>query len=260
MKTLFLSLTLFCSISSFAAITVVSDLDDTIKITNAGEIAQAAYNGIFTTGTYSGMPSFLKEVRSYTNKLHVVTGSPTFLRGRIFELFKKNKISVDSLNLKNPLLHEDTQAYKTRVISAIIESSSDDIILIGDDVDKDHLIYDGLKSRYPNRIIAIYIHAIRNHRSLPSSVVRYWTSFDLTLHEVISNRMNPSYVPVAAQLLIQESKQKNIFPDFANCPKQASTWEWQIQTVFSSEALAVSRKLVDYCTTRTFTKVAESIN
>lgn len=256
MKNIFASVLLaLFSCSLFAGVSVISDLDDTIKITNAGDGAQASYNGVFTTNVYSGMPTFLREVRTYSNKLHVVTGSPTVLFGRVRSLLQKHKIKVDSLSLRNPL-KEHTQEFKTRVIKKILDNSSDDFILVGDDVDKDHVIYDHIKKLYPNRILAIYIHAIKN-RPLPSSAVRYWTSFDLTMHEVLSNRMNDSQVSVAANVLLNESRNKFIIPTFANCPQTTASWEWQIQTIFAAQANAVATKLVEYCQARVSTLAAK---
>lgn len=251
MKKASLAILLSLPFTTWGGTSLVSDFDDTIKITNAGDALEAGVNGLFTQSVYTGMPQFLREVDTYAEEIHIVTGSPGIINSKVHGLLRKHDIRYDSVSFRNPL-REKTAVYKTRVIKAILENSSDDFILIGDDVDQDHLIYDGIKSLYPNRILAIYIHAVKN-REVPSSAVRYWTSFDLTLREILAGRMNPESLLPALNTILDEQKLQRIFPRFADCPSQAVVWEWQTQTIFSPEAQKVSEKLINYCTYRDVT-------
>lgn len=243
MKTLILFL-LF-SLSSFASITIVSDLDDTIKITNSGEEMDGAINAFLTDNVFTGMPEFLKTAKAYAPDLHVLSASPQILRGRIQSSFKKRKLEVKSIILKNSLGGESKLVYKVRELKRLFAETSDDFILIGDDVGQDPEAYAELAKLYPNRVLAIYIHVIKN-RPIPGGT-QYWTSFDLFLREFIASRMTESAVVEASELLLEEPKFSLIIPDFAHCPTAATVWDWQVATIHSRIAATLTAKLVKEC-------------
>ena len=121
MKTLITAFFLLYSSVSSAAITLISDMDDTIKITNAGDFPTAAYNGVFTEKVFTGMPEFLGEARSYTVELHVVTAAPPVIGARIRDTLHDNGIDYDSVILR-PLSGGISKLdFKVNAIKALIE-------------------------------------------------------------------------------------------------------------------------------------------
>lgn len=247
MKSLFLFLALF-SFGAQASITIISDLDDTIKITNAADLKRATYNGIFRKRVYTGMPEFLNEARSYSNALHVVTASPSVIRPRVNATLAAHDIEADGVYLRN-VFREGKHEFKVRVIKDIMAETSDNVILIGDDVDKDPEIYQQIQQSFPERVLGVYIHIVRN-REVPAGMTRYWTSFDLALREFLAGRMALPSVKKVGESLLQASKLSRIFPKFAHCPSDASIFEWQLQTIFLQEAQELTEKLKQYCLAR----------
>lgn len=251
MKNLLTVSALFLSFTLHASISIVSDLDDTIKITNSDNLAAATYNAFFNTSAYSGVPEFLKEARAYTNKLYIVSGSPKVVRGKIDELIRKNGIKVDQVIVRESLNERDTFKYKVSTITKIMETNPDDFIFFGDDVEKDSAVYEEIKKLYPNRVLAIYIHNVHS-RPVSPSAIRYWTAFDLTVREALANRMNPSAVKTSLQHLLNQSDMKLVFPKFADCPKTQSVWNWQLLTPYGLDAVRAMSKLVSYCLKRPY--------
>lgn len=250
MKTILLILSLVFSLSSWAAITVVSDLDDTIKITNSGKEVDGAINALFSNEVFTGIPEFFLGLRNYVNEVHVLSASPTILRPKINLTLKKKKIRVDSLILRNLLHGEDKFSYKLRHLTKLMEDKSgDDFIFLGDDVGADPEVYDELRKLYPNRVLAIYIHVI-NGRPLPKSSIKYWTTYDLFLREYMAGRMSVAWVDEGAKRVLEEQKMKLIFPSFAACPRTPEIWLWQLRSIFALEAVSVMKKLNLYCFTR----------
>jgi phosphatidate phosphatase APP1 len=247
MKKIYL-LVLLLSSFSLQATTIVSDLDDTIKITNSADLGDASANGVFSTDVFTGMPQFLSEAKSYAQDLIVVTASPSVLASRVRSLFRKHRIDVEGLYLRNPIA-EGSKNFKLRILKGLMANSQDDFIFIGDDVSYDAEVYSAMAKLYPERVKAVYIHNVLN-RDVLKGTTQYWTSFDLTLREVLAGRMNLKAVAESLKAHLTEVKMKYIFPKFAHCPSELTTWEWQIQTIFIKEAQELSNKLTSYCKTR----------
>lgn len=231
------------SISSFAGISILSDLDDTIKITQAGQASDILGDDI-----YLGMNDFFNGAKSYSDSLHILSASPGILRSHIAKTLKNSNIEYDSLILRKNVFG-DKFTYKVRIIENLMDSNKDDFILIGDDLGKDPEVYVEIEKRYPGRILATYIHVV-NGREIPQNVTPYWTSFDLVLREFIAGRMNADLVEPLANKFMKEESLEFVFPKKAECPDSSQTWNWQIQTVFQQEANDLIRKFVSFCQQR----------
>ncbi len=249
MKKLFFGLALFISVQSFAGIQIISDLDDTIKITNSGDEVDGAINAAFTSYTFTGISEFFEASDYYSNELHILSASPGVLRAKILATLKKNQIQITSLILKNPLKGQSKLDYKVEQMKKLIEKTSDDFILIGDDVGQDPEAYEKISEMFPGRVLRSYIHMIKG-RKIPATAIKYWTSFDLFMQEFMAKRMSTSWVEKASEMIVQESKMKMVFPDFAVCPTEASLWQWQTETIFITEARKAIQKIVTYCKAR----------
>lgn len=236
------------SLTAFADISILSDLDDTIKITNAGSIRAATYNGIAKERVFQGIPEFLSEARSYSNALHVVTASPSLILPDIRETLDKNKIQYESLRYRSVRNWKNSRVFKLGAIKEILDLTTDKLILMGDDVNHDPEIYEEIRQQYPERIAAIYIHVIQG-RSLPESSTPYWTSFDLALREFLAGRMNENGVNSVFQSLLNVKKWKYIFPRFAHCPSTLP-FEWQLETPFATQAQELISLIGDHCRER----------
>lgn len=244
MKTLILALLL--SSQCFGAITVISDLDDTIKITDAGDHANAAWNGIFTEKVFSGMPEFLRATRSFADSLHVVSAGPKLIKGRVLSLLKKHNIKHEGVYLRKIPGKEGKLEFKVRTILEIMEKNPGEVLLLGDDVDLDPEIYTEIVKQHPERVLGVYIHMVKN-RPIPESFTPYWTSMDLALKEHMAGRLDSNSVIEIINALMSEAKLTRIIPKFANCPTSAVVWQWQHSTVFMKEAMELSNKLNEFC-------------
>lgn len=242
MKNILLSLLVLLSVNAFGAISILSDLDDTIKITqSSGEAGDLVGTKVFT-----GMPGFLAATRDYTDELHVLSASPSFMRGHINNLFKKYKIDVRSLTLRDDIF-EDKFKFKVREIKKLLNRTTDDFILIGDDLGEDPEVYAEIMHLYPNRILAAYIHVINDRFISHLNVTRFYTTSELYLREYMAGRMLRLQVLNGLEEVMAETRMEFIFPRKAFCPKTDTVWRWQYQTAFSHEAMVLSDKFIDYC-------------
>lgn len=244
MKNIMLFLCLFLSLNLGAAVSIITDFDDTIKITEgSGDLSDYLGDDIYT-----GMPEVFAGARTYTESLYVLTASPSIIRSRVKQILSNNKIAHRELILRRDL-REGKLEYKAREISKILKANPDDFILIGDDVGKDPEVFDHIEKQFPGRILASYIHIVKA-RPIPTSVIPYWTSFDLSLREYLEGRMAGEEIEIIWKKLMLEPKFQFIFPKKADCPTEVDTWNWQMATVFQPEAFRLAEKLTTLCLAR----------
>lgn len=248
MKKFIFIITVLLSFNAWTSVSIVSDLDDTIKITNSDDTVDGAINAALKSDVFTGITEFFKGTKTYSNELHVLSASPGILRGKIQATLKKRQIEYTSIILKDPAARESKFDYKVKAIRAIMAKNPDDFILIGDDVGQDPEAYAEIQRLYPNRVLAIYIHVIKNRKI--ESGIQYWTSFDLFLREFVAGRMTPGWVEHGLKTLSSEKDFKKIIPGFANCPKADQVWSWQWGTMYAEEAASLTNVVLKNCQAR----------
>ncbi len=244
MKTLILGL--LVSFNSFAGVAIISDLDDTIKITHVARPSSAVARGIFRKQIFTGMSEFLAETRSYSSELHVLTASPSIIKYSVRRTLNRNHIKHDSIAFKNPFKREGKIEFKVGKIREIMDKSDHDFIFMGDDVDKDPEVFQEVQKLYPTRVLATYVHSVRG-RPIPAGSTVYYTSADLALHEMLAGRMDEASAEKVLDTILTEDELHHVIPYFASCPKENTVWKWQLATSLSEKALQNIERLNKYC-------------
>lgn len=216
MKKLFTIVFLFISLHSHAYL-VISDVDDTIKITNSGNLWQAAWRGAFTKDVFPGMIDVYKSWGSDDAKIYFVTASPSILRGKINELLHTYNVPHERLITRSNIF-ESKLKYKVREFSKIMDLHPiEEAILVGDDVGQDPEVFEEMKRLYPGRIIASYTRPVKN-RALVGDQVPYVTSFDLATRERSLGRMRFDIIAKTSVATLTGVEDK-LLPEFTWCPK-----------------------------------------
>ena len=232
--------------SSASALIIVSDLDDTIKVTNTRNLRAAAYNAVFSSKAYAGMPELMNEMNSYTNGLYYVSASPKLLTSRIQRFFRKNNLTVEGFYARSLRQLGDKEIFKINAITDVLETTEEDVILIGDDSELDEKVYQHIKAEFPNRVIATYIHNVYNSEQL-TEASRYFTAFDIAVSEYHALRMTLSQVVAISKTLLLEKNMKNYIPNFAYCPTILSEFNSHPLSRVTPLSIAVNTKIVTYC-------------
>ena len=196
---------------------IISDVDDTIKITNSGSLVDAAWSGVFTKDVFPGMPEMYR-AWGEQNKIYFVTGAPTLISGRISELLREHNVTYESLTTRSNIL-ERTHSYKMRAISRIMDRApNEQVILIGDDVSADHLVFQDLAEKYPGRILAAYVRPVKNRAALENQIP-YVTAYDIATTELREQRLGiVQYGRITAAVMTGDAAK--LFPKFTWCPKE----------------------------------------
>lgn len=245
--------------ASLQARVIVSDFDDTVKITEV-KTANAIWNVIVEQSVFTGMPELLMELKKHEedSKLTLVSGSPKFIKLLVEDLLYLHKIDHDDLILLG------SGAKKPQALKIIAKSSNQKIILIGDDQENDPKFYTDLRREFSDQVEAVYIHRLNNSSNKPlhSGVIPYFTAYEVALHEAAQGRLSLDAlerVRAATMKKMDESRYDTelrrraadeLFPRWAKCETK------DIQTILKpwlNSDLADKRtiqSLMDLATTR----------
>ncbi len=155
---------------SAKGISVISDIDDTIKVSNVLD-KQALMENTFLRDFQDvpGMASLYQQWEKTGAVFHYVTGSPWQLYPSLSEFivdhgFPRGGFTMRHFRLKDDSLLEllgSSFDYKVSSIEALLKRYPQRrFILVGDSGEKDPEVYGEIARRYPQQVMAIYIHNV----------------------------------------------------------------------------------------------------
>lgn len=198
-------------------IQIVSDLDDTIKITNSNNLGRALGNGLFSKKVFAGT-SELYENLKHLGDIHILSASPKFFLNKTKKLLQKHNIQYKSLTLRNISKEKDVFAYKYRnIVKLIDENPSTKLILIGDNAGEDHKVYQRVKMLYPNNVANIYIRKV-SVEPVERGIIEFITTAEIAAAEHSNGRMTLDELEFVKKEVLS-SKFDLVVPKFAFCPK-----------------------------------------
>jgi hypothetical protein len=234
--------------TSAQAYMVISDVDDTIKITNSGDALQGAWRGLFTKDVFPAMPELYRAWAKNGATLHFVTASPSLLENKIKELLAFYEVPYSSLILRRNIF-ESKLKYKVRSISQIMNRyPEEEVILVGDDVGQDPEVFQELQKLYPERVLSIYIRPVEA-REIPLDQIPYITTFDIINEEHQERRLSYTTLLNTARLIVAGDADK-LFPKFAWCPSDLQGTRLPTETSPFVSAYAVKTRIEMICRAR----------
>ena len=199
---------------------VISDFDDTIKTYTSKGAGQVLYHAFFKKEINAGFDLFIKELEKNGHDnckdtfLNIVSASPWPLKYKISELLKLYSFPDFKLSLR-PLTAQ-SRVFKKETLSHILEKKPGPFLLFGDDLHDDPEIYHELKEKYPEKILAIYIHNINNRPPIKGQET-YFTTFDLAFKEYQQGRVSLRALKKIGQKIMFSSPWK-VIPPYGHCP------------------------------------------
>lgn len=184
------------------ALTVISDLDDTIKITRVHTIT-AIFTGTIGLDVFIGMDDLTRafQKESSRNRLLIVSGSPKILTIPVHRLLIENDIRADEVYLVGK------SEKKLSAILKLVEDIEDEVVLIGDDQERDPEFYEKAQNAFPDKIKAIYIHQVKA-QTLPAGQRGFYTAYEVALWESNDGRLG-RHIPAEVQSQIEQKLDLN---------------------------------------------------
>jgi phosphatidate phosphatase APP1 len=200
---------------------IVSDLDDTVKITDVPHVDNMHCNVVAGKLVFAGMPRLYLSLlgENYTaESLIFLSGTPVIFKSQVQELLNNAQIPRYSLALRGikEYFTTHTADFKNRKMAEFYGASQGKpFILIGDDTEKDPEVYARFAANR-NDVLAVYIHRITG-RDLPQGETSFVTAYDLALYEFKAGRLSEGQAAGVGETVLKSDD--NVFlPDFQQCP------------------------------------------
>lgn len=188
MKNLIFSLLAVCvwSLPGRASILVISDIDDTLKVSKAPDLIAAAEYAPLIDSTFTGMTELLQLlVQKNSAEIVYVSNAPMILMQEIhLEFLNFNQFPDGDVYHRDSIFDPN---HKIPTIKEIIrQKRPSQVILIGDNGEQDPVIYQQIQSAFPRIPMRSLIHQVFSVRGLDyratplaAGQVPYVTSVDL---------------------------------------------------------------------------------
>ena len=155
-------------------VTVISDLDDTVKVTEVHELRALLDNTLFRDfRAVPGMAAKYSEWAAQGAAIHFVSSSPWQLEPEISAFLQSAAFPPAVLHLKSVRVKDETllelwkpgTQTKPRQIEPILEHfPGRRFVLVGDSGEQDPEVYAALMKRFPKQIVRIYIRNVTQAR------------------------------------------------------------------------------------------------
>jgi len=255
MKTFILLLALLLSFNTLYAKTlIVSDVDDTVKVTDVLNKKNAVYNALFSKAAFAGMSELYRALDTAENTFYYISGSPKLIESKVSSFLEFNKFPQNENLILKQGLNTPTFEYKVAAITQIIQQTKPDkVILIGDDTEFDPEIYEAISKSFPSKVESIYIRAIQD-RELPklASIRNFFSAVEIAGLELIKGNLNSTSLTKVAASFVQKDNGAKIVIDGRYCPPEGRSQIEELKQLLQKQtaitALEVTQeKIISTC-------------
>lgn len=224
---------------------LVTDLDDTLKITNGKSTTSMVFNAFVRQKVFAGMTTLVKELQvKNIEKTYILTASPSLVGYNVRKLVSKNNMKVDVIYMSRISELRKKIKYKLARLESIIANTKGKLILFGDNQSHDADIYLEIKKRHPSRVAKIYIHKVQP-TVIPSGAFEYITPVEVAMD--LDSILTEDQIDRVSKSVLYNKKFKRVIPKFSYCP--VNTW-----MTYSSDtkeyAQRVENRVISACRNR----------
>ncbi len=219
-----------CLVSStaFSATRVISDLDDTIKVTYSNHEQQHVIRALFRREAFSGMAELYRALQANARadgwtgtSLSILTASPIEIAFAAKDFTRLHSITENTeLLMREDALNEETEAFKKRKVSEVLTADVESrFVLIGDDTQFDAIVYTWALEQFPGRIDGVFIRRV--NQGLSEEAVRaleakgaffFQTAFELALEMARRGILPARDLEAVAHATIKTDSLNLLFP------------------------------------------------
>lgn len=261
---------LLFGLNAFAGTQIITDFDDTIKRSNIPDHgARTVFNVPLFAKAYTAMPTLLQEMEKNSNGLYVISASPNLIRSMIKltmysynipykDIFTRDLCEIFSSKVCRSMGQSNSGQssdalkikYKVSKIEGVINKNPEDkLILLGDNVEADHKVYLKVADQNPGKVTQIYIRKVKNEK-LPSTVVGFYTAFEVAATEYSKERLSYGQVEDVAKDILSVRKKYRLIPKYAHCPIKREQFTPVLNDELKALESKVQNKVIEYCKKR----------
>ncbi|MBI3555828.1 MAG: DUF2183 domain-containing protein [Deltaproteobacteria bacterium] len=237
-----LALLIFLTLSASAS-TLVTDIDDTIKMTDVSDLGLTVIRGLFGAPAFAGMAT-LYGAMDPEHELIALSGGPQFTAGKVKRFLDDSGFHASIVLLK-PSLFDNTSDHKVRWLNKLAEQRGGGFILVGDDTEKDPESFERFRAMHADRVTAMYIRIVVD-RPVPDGIKRFHTALDIADEEFLAGRLSSAdFMKVGLDLL--QAPDDTFLPEYAACPLRYLTDDRIHDAAVAGMRHAVGRRLLKLC-------------
>ncbi len=196
---------------------IISDFDDSYKITNTTKAIPMVWNAFFTSKVFGGMATLYKEMQSSADSFVILSNTPKMLRKRVERQLKKSGLNGVEIFLYDKSTDRFNYKYN-RIVEMLERFPNSKFILIGDDSGSDHLIYKKISENFAGRVACIYIRPVKA-KELPEGIIKYTTAADIAANEMEAGRLSNDFYAILNTEL-QTTSDKFLYPRYIKSEAQ----------------------------------------
>ncbi|MBX3019335.1 MAG: DUF2183 domain-containing protein [Bdellovibrionaceae bacterium] len=231
MKFLSVFLLVSLSVQAWSRTIVVSDIDDTLKISNVRSLVGKVQNAPRTDLVFAGMPEIFQALHERGDVEFVyLSNAPTWLMTEAHQTFLRENAFPFGRTFLRPFGSGAT-TFKREVIDRLFaeEPSDTEWILIGDNGERDPLVFWDVQQAYPARKVLAYVHAIYPDnvelQGYSFNLRPYGSSYDLAAEWVAAGILSPEQVEGVEAVVLRallrdlrdEPTSEQAFAPWTNC-------------------------------------------
>jgi len=211
------------SSSSSPPFLLVSDFDDTLKISHTTNRLRTVFRGLFAKQAYAGMSELFQEW-SAGHPFILLSSSPKVIEKKIGRFLDRHGYPKREIWLRDWLRQKDIRRYKFESLKKLESRPERAFIFIGDDAEYDPEVFAEFRERNPSRTLAIYIRKMRG-RPLPDGVVSFHSALEIALSELEAGRLKVPQVSRIGKAVLDYGDADHIIPYFATSPNDIAISE-----------------------------------
>lgn len=198
---------------------LISDLDDTIKISHTQSKLITVYRGLFRTSAFVGMAQLYTEMISNheRSEFYIVSSSPPPIRKKIEAFLLLHGFPTAKMILRDWIRQPNILKYKLGAILGLVEQAPGPVILIGDDTEYDPEVFAHVAKKFPEKVAARYLRVVRG-RDLPEGSHGFFTAFDIACAELAAGRLQSDQVLRIGEVVLKAENHSWIIPWFSLKP------------------------------------------
>jgi phosphatidate phosphatase APP1 len=163
----------FCGMSRLIndhGISVISDIDDTVKITQVTDHARMFENTFYKP--YEAVPGMANVFQQWSleqTPIHFVSSSPWYLYPELDQFLKENNFPDFSMSLKYFRFRDTTffnlfksgmETKPKQIEELLVKYPSRKFVLVGDSGEQDPEVYTVIKTKFPQQIVKVFIRNV----------------------------------------------------------------------------------------------------
>lgn len=233
--------TFFLTVESQSKVLIISDIDDTIKVSHILSYGGALSSAFDDSSHFAGMPQLFQALSQYLGdaEFHYVSLAPSILmQGKHAEFLMENEFPITKL-YTNPELQQNP-LFKQQVIRQILASTKADLVLyFGDNGQFDPEVYQQMVAEFSSVPSIVYIreaYSSLGESKLPTKPgqIGFVTTMELAM-DLIQKRLLPEESLNSFEQIVYEHLRKEhgnelhgpmVLPWWIDCRDFKWVWNW----------------------------------